>query len=224
MPSRWSKVSDSPVCERTEEPADGQRSIVNVSQEEPGDKRRADTRQRRMTEKSGMRLTTREIAVFAMLGAVMYASKMLMEVLPNVHLLGAFVVAFTVVYRKKALYPIYSYVLLNGIFSGFATWWIPYLYVWTVLWGAVMLLPRNLSKPVRPLVYMSVCAAHGFLFGTLYAPAQAILFGLSFRGMVAWIVAGLPWDMIHGVSNFFCGILIVPIISVLRFAEEHAQG
>ena len=61
--------------------------------------------------KSGMRLTTREIAVFAMLGAVMYASKMLMEVLPNVHLLGTFVVAFTVVYRKKALYPIYIYVI-----------------------------------------------------------------------------------------------------------------
>ena len=56
----------------------------------------------------------------------MYASKMLMEVLPNVHLLGTFVVAFTVVYRKKALYPIYIYVILNGIFSGFATWWVPW--------------------------------------------------------------------------------------------------
>ncbi len=117
--------------------------------------------------KSGMRLTTREIAVFAMLGAVMYASKMLMEVLPNVHLLGTFVVAFTVVYRKKALYPIYIYVILNGIFSGFATWWVPYLYVWTVLWGAVMLLPRHMPKKVQPFVYMTVCAAHGFLFGTL---------------------------------------------------------
>ena len=47
------------------------------------------------------RLTTRELTVFAMLGAVMYASKMLMEVLPNVHLLGTFIVAFTVVYRKR---------------------------------------------------------------------------------------------------------------------------
>ena len=44
-----------------------------------------------------MRLTTREITVFAMLGAVMYASKLLMELIPNVHLLGVLVVAFTVV-------------------------------------------------------------------------------------------------------------------------------
>ena len=50
-----------------------------------------------------MKLTTREITVFAMLGAVMYASKLLMELVPNVHLLGTFIIAFTVVYRKKAL-------------------------------------------------------------------------------------------------------------------------
>ncbi|MCM1065209.1 MAG: hypothetical protein NC420_12245 [Eubacterium sp.] len=169
------------------------------------------------------KLTVREIAVFGMLGAVMYASKFVMEILPNVHLLGVFTVAFTVVYRKKALYPIYIYVLLNGIFCGFAAWWIPYLYLWTILWGAVMLLPKEMPKKARPLVYMSVCAAHGFLFGTLYAPAQAILYGLSLRGMIAWIIAGLPWDLIHGVSNFFCGILIIPVILILRLAERDAH-
>ncbi len=167
-----------------------------------------------------MRLTVRETAVFAMLGAVMYASKLIMELAPNVHLLGVFTIAFTVVYRKKALYPIYTYVILNGIFSGFATWWIPYLYIWTILWGVTMLLPINMPKKIRPIVYMVVCALHGFLFGTLYAPAQALLFGLSFKGMIAWIIAGLPWDFVHGVSNFFCGILIVPIISVLRRLEN----
>lgn len=163
-----------------------------------------------------MKLKVREIAVFAMLGAVMYASKIIMEIAPNVHLLGVFTIAFTVVYRKKALYPIYTYVLLNGIFCGFAMWWIPYLYIWTILWGVTMLLPKQMPKKIRPFVYMVVCASHGFLYGTLYAPAQAILFGLDFRGMVAWIVAGLPWDFVHGVSNFFCGILIVPIITLLN--------
>lgn len=170
-----------------------------------------------------MKLTIREIAIFGMLGSIMYASKFLMELFPNVHLLGVFTVAFTVVYRKKALYPIYTYVILNGIFCGFATWWVPYLYVWTILWGVVMLLPPNMPKAIRPLIYMAVCAAHGFLFGTLYAPAQALLFGLSFKGMIAWIIAGLPWDFVHGISNFLCGILIMPIISILKLAEKNAE-
>ena len=168
-----------------------------------------------------MKLTVKEIAVFGMLGALMYASKVIMEVAPNVHLLGVFTIATTVVYRKKALYPIYIYVLLNGVFSGFATWWIPYLYLWTVLWGVAMLLPQKLPKAVRPVIYMIVNACHGFLFGTLYAPSQALIFGLDFDATIAWIIAGLPWDFIHGVSNFFCGILIVPIISALRRLERN---
>ena len=167
-----------------------------------------------------MKLTIKEMTVFSMLGAIMYASKMIMEFAPNIHLLGAFIVAFTVVYRKKALYPIYIFVLLTGLFNGFNAWWLPYLYIWTVLWAAVMLLPRKIPKMWQPLVYMSISAMHGFLYGILYAPAQAFMFGLNFEGMLAWIATGLPWDMIHGVSNFFCGILIVPIISVLRLAEK----
>lgn len=154
----------------------------------------------------------------------MYASKLIMELIPNVHLLGVLTIAYTIVYRKKALYPIYTYVILNGILCGFAAWWVPYLYLWTLLWGAAMLLPKRMSKKVQPIVYMIVCAAHGFLFGTLYAPAQALLYGLNLKGMIAWIVAGLPWDAVHGVSNFFCGILIVPIVTVLRFAERNRGG
>ena len=167
-----------------------------------------------------MKITVREMTVFGMLGALMYASKMLMEVAPNIHLLGVFIIAFTVVYGKKALYSIYTFILITGIFSGFASWWIPYIYIWAVLWGVTMLLPKKMSKKVRPIVYMVVNACHGFLYGTLYAPAQAILFGLSFDGMIAWIMAGLPFDMIHGVSNFLCGILIMPIISILIRIEQ----
>lgn len=170
-----------------------------------------------------MRLTVRETAIFGMLGAVMYASKILLEVFPNVHLLGVFTIAFTLQYRRKALYPIYIYVLLLGLFSGFPAWWIPHLYLWTVLWGAAMLFPQNLSARWKPLAYMSLCAAHGFLYGTLYAPAQALLFGLTLQGTIAWILAGLPFDILHGISNFFAGILILPIASALRTAERNTR-
>ena len=93
-----------------------------------------------------------------------------------------------------------------------------------ILVGCVMLLPKHMPKKVQPLVYMSVCAAHGFLFGTLYAPMQALLYGMNLKGMISWIIAGLPWDMLHGISNFFCGILILPIASVLRLAERHTES
>lgn len=167
-----------------------------------------------------MRMKTKEIALFGMLGAVMFASKMLMELLPNIHLLGTIIVATTIVYRKKALYPIYVYVLLNGLISGFAMWWIPYLYIWTVLWAAVMLLPKNMPKKAAPIVYIAVSALHGFGYGVLYAPAQALMYGLNFEGMLAWIVAGFPFDAIHGISNLCCGVLIIPLVRILRSSEK----
>ncbi len=170
-----------------------------------------------------MKLTVKEISVFGMLGALMYASKVLMDALPNIHLIGVFIISITVVYRKKALYPIYIFVLLTGLLGGFNVWWYPYLYIWTVLWAVTMLLPKNMPKNIAPIVYMTVCALHGFLYGVLYAPVQAIFYGYDFKGMLTWIAAGLTFDVIHGVSNFFCAILIVPLISLLRTAEKATQ-
>ena len=170
-----------------------------------------------------MKITIREMTVFGMLGALMYASKMVMEVAPNIHLLGVFTIAFTVVYGKKALYPIYVYVFLNGALAGFNTWWIPYLYVWTVLWVVTMLLPKNMPKKMAPIIYMIVCALHGFGFGILYAPSQALLYGFTFEQTLAWIASGFPFDVIHGIGNFFCGMLIIPIASVLKMLERGSR-
>ena len=151
-----------------------------------------------------------------MLAAIMYVSKIIMEPLPNIHLLGTLIIAYTLVYRKKALYIIYTYVFMNGILAGFGVWWIPYLYVWTILWGATMLVPQNIPNKIKPIVYMILCASHGFLFGILYAPSQALLFGLSFKGTIAWIINGFYFDIIHGIGNFFIGTLILPIVNILQ--------
>lgn len=169
-----------------------------------------------------MKLKTRELAIFAMLGAIMYLSKIIMEWIPNVHLLGTLTMAYTLVYRRKALYPIYVYVFLNGALAGFNTWWIPYLYIWTVLWAVTMILPKNMHPRIAPIVYMVVCALHGFCFGILYAPVQALMFGLSFEATLAWIASGFYFDMIHGIGNFFCGMLIVPIVSILNYLERNS--
>ena len=67
-----------------------------------------------------MKLKIKEIAIFAVLGALFFASKIFMEMLPNIHILGTLVIAYTIKYRLKALFPIYIGIFLNGLFSGFA--------------------------------------------------------------------------------------------------------
>lgn len=156
------------------------------------------------------------MAVFGLLGALMFISKQLLEFLPNIHMLGMFTMLYTIVYRKRALIPIYIFVLLEGVIAGFAMWWIPYLYLWTILWGVTMLLPRNMSPRRSTIVYMLVCGAHGLCYGTLYAPFQALWMGFSFKTTLAWIASGLPWDAVHMVGNLVFGSMIYPLTKLLR--------
>ena len=157
----------------------------------------------------------RDIAIFSMLGALMLCSKLAMEFLPNIHLLGMLTIAYTIVFRSRALIPIYIYVMLNGLYSGFSLWWVPYLYVWTVLWGAVMLLPKKMPRKLGLVIYPTLCALHGLFFGALYAPMQALLYGFNFEQTMAWIAAGIPFDIIHCIGNFAVGLLVVPLSELL---------
>lgn len=159
------------------------------------------------------------MAIFSLLGAIMFVSKQLLEFLPNIHMLGMFTMLFTIVYRKKALLPIYVFVLLEGMIAGFNMWWIPYLYIWTVLWAVTMLLPKDMSPKLATIVYVVVCGLHGLCYGTLYAPFQAIIMHLGWKGTLAWIAAGLPWDAVHMIGNLIFGTLIYPLSKLLKKLE-----
>ncbi len=157
-----------------------------------------------------------EMTVFSMLGAVMFLSKLIMEILPNIHLLGMLVMVYTLVYKIKALIPIYIFVILLGVYAGFNMWWIPHLYLWAILFSITLILPKNLPKKLGYVVYPIICSLFGLAYGMLYAPAQAIMFGMNFEGMIAWIISGLPFDVIHAVGNLVVGFLILPLSELLK--------
>lgn len=173
-----------------------------------------------MKNKKKALLTIREIAIFGMLGGLMYASKILMNAFPNVHFIGVSIMAITLVYRWKALFPIYVFVLIHGFVEGFSAWWVPYLYIWLPLWGITMILPKKMPEWLAPIVYMVVCGLHGLAYGTMFAPMHALFFHLDFKGMVAWIITGLPWDGVHAVSNLIFGSLIIPLSTVIKMADS----
>lgn len=163
------------------------------------------------------KIPVRDIATFAVLGTIMFISRVIMQGIPNIHVLGLFIAAITLTYRVRALIPLYVYVMMEGLFAGFSFWWIPYLYIWLPLWGMFMLVGKiNLPRKVQVPLYMVLSALHGLSFGTMYAPAQAIMFGLNFEAMVAWIIAGLWFDTLHAIGNFAAGALIIPLSELLK--------
>lgn len=172
-----------------------------------------------------MKLRLKDIVILAFLSALMCIGDFAMEWLPNVHFVGVLIVVATVVYRWYALLPIYVYVLIQGIVAGFNFWWVAYIYIWDFLWLFVMLIPKKLSPRAKNILYVVVCALHGYLFGVLYAPSQVMLFfGGDFSKMLPWIIAGIPADLIHGTGNLVLGTaLIYPMVKILKQTDKYTK-
>lgn len=169
-------------------------------------------------------LTIYEIAVFGMLGALMMVSDLLMNLIPNVHLVGVMIVVLTVVYRWKALFPIYVYVLLIGLMEGIGLWWLPYLYIWTLLWGMIMLLPKRMPTWLSPIVYTLVCGLHGFGFGFWWIPSQMLLMNFSLKQALVWWQFGFfTADIPHGIGNLIGSTLVVPLATLIRKLDKQVR-
>ena len=156
-----------------------------------------------------------ELVLFAMLGTLMFCSQIVMAALPNIHIVGVLTIVYTVVFRARALIPIYIYVFLIGLWNGFATWWLSYLYAWAILWALTMLIPRKLPTAVAAVVYPILCALHGLSFGALTAPAWALFMGLDWNGMLLSVAAGFTFDLLHTAGNCLAGLLILPLSQLL---------
>lgn len=172
-----------------------------------------------------MKLKLKDVAVLSLMGALMFAGDVLLEMLPNIHLVGVFITVTTVAYRKWALLSIYVYVFLQGLLSGFNLWWIPYIYIWDFLWLFVILIPKKLPDNIKNILYVAACALHGYLFGILYAPSQVwLFFDGDFSRMIPWLIKGIPADITHGTSNLILGTLfILPAVKILKLTNKYAK-
>ncbi len=162
-----------------------------------------------------------DLTVFAMFGALMFVSKQIMEFLPNFHAITMFIAVLTLVYRVRAIIPVYVFVFIQGAYSGFALWWVPYTYIWAFAWALFMIIPRNASVRTKGILCTVFSALHGITFGVLYAPFQCIAFlGADLNKMISWFIVGFPWDVVHMCGNIVMSFLVIPIYKVLYKLEN----
>lgn len=156
-----------------------------------------------------MRLNARQIVILGLMTAILLVAQVGLSFLPNIELVSILVIVYTLVFRKKVLYIIYTFALLEGLIYGFGTWWITYLYVWTVLAGITWLL-RDMDSP---LGWAIVNAAFGLMFGALTAIVNLFISGIG--GMVSYWVAGIPFDLVHCAGNFATALVLYKPLTLL---------
>ncbi len=146
--------------------------------------------------------------MLAFFAALIFSVKTALASIPNVNLNALLIILATVYFGWRALYTVGVYILLEGLFFGFSLWWFSYLYIWPLLVVLVMIFRRNRS----PLLWAVLAGVYGLLFGPLmYIGYFAIVGG--WRGYIAMWIAGIPYDLIHAVSNFLTVLVLFKPLS-----------
>lgn len=157
------------------------------------------------------RLTLAETVLFGILGGMTFLAKMVMAGLPNIEPVSLMVMLFAVTFGRKALYPIYVYVLLEFVLYGVNLWSVNYLYIWLIPAAAAWLL-RGMT---HPLGWALLAGAFGLLFGLLCTPVYVFTGGWAFG--VSWWISGIPYDLAHCAGNFVLALaLFVPLRKLLN--------
>lgn len=160
-----------------------------------------------------------DVATASLMIAVIEVCKLVMQSLPNIELTTFLLILFTLRFGRLTLYTIPAFILIEGLIYGFGLWWVMYLYAWPLL----AIVTRAFSRADSAFFWAMVSGAFGLLFGLLCAiPYFFIGFagGGAMQGltqMFAWWVAGIPFDLIHGVSNFVIMLVLYrPVSDLLR--------
>lgn len=155
-------------------------------------------------------MTLKDIPLIGMLSAILMVVQVVLGFLPNVELVSLLIIVYTLVLKKKVIYVISIFIFLQGLMYGFGLWWINYLYIWFIL----ALITYIFRKETTPIVWALISGFFGLAFGTLCSIPYFFM-GLSggtiesgFNMAIAYIVSGIPFDLIHGISNFFVALAL----------------
>lgn len=150
----------------------------------------------------------RQTIVTGLLGALLLAVQVSLSMLPNIELVSLLVMLYAMEFPPKVSFgAVYVFVLLEGLFYGFGSWWPGYLYIWAVAAAAALLLRKNDSA----LFWAVISAIYGLCFGGLYALSYMIAGGFWYG--VSWWISGLLFDLLHCGGNF---VLMLALYRPLR--------
>lgn len=143
-----------------------------------------------------------DIAIIGMAVAIIEACKVSMQALPNIELTSFWIIMFTLVLGWKVVFVVPIFTIIEGSIYGFGLWWVMYLYAWPALAVIVWIFREKDSA----ILYSIISGLFGLFFGALCSIPYLFIGGPSM--MFSWWIAGIPFDIIHCISNFILMIIL----------------
>ncbi len=176
-----------------------------------------------MTTSKKRKSTARDVALVGVMVAVIEACKFALLEIPNVELTTFWIIMFTLYFKKRVFFVIPVFIVIEGVVFGFGIWWIMYLYVWPLLALVTLLL----SEKMDAIIAAAVSCVFGLLFG-LCCAIPYLFMGTDtqsgFSVAFSWWIAGIPWDIAHGVANLVIMLVLYrPVTSVMKIVSKETK-
>lgn len=148
-------------------------------------------------------MSTGRIVRIALLSAILYISKLILEWLPNVELVSLLVIIYTLVFGAETFFIVTVFNIFEFVQWGFGMWFVSYLYVWPLLVLPALLLKKVFKEEF--LLWAIVSGLFGLFFGAMFAILYVFI---DVHYALTYYISGLPWDVWHCVANFVLMLIL----------------
>lgn len=164
-----------------------------------------------------MGITTKELTLIAILSASLTAGKMALFSIPNVEIVTFLFIVFTVLFgKKRALLAAVVFTTTEVLLWGFGTWIVGYYLIWPIV---ILLTSLVLRITSNEYAFAFLAGFFGLTFGLFFAVIESFFYGIAY-GFTYW-ASGLPFDIIHGASNFIIALfLFKPLVHTIEKVKE----
>lgn len=153
-----------------------------------------------------------DIAVIAIMSALLEAVKVALNAIPNVELVSFLLVVFTLHFGiRKPIIASWIFTAIEIMTWGLQLWVVFYIYTWPVLIICVYLF----RKHDRAVLFAVISGLFGLCFGALSSLVYLVMGDPAMA--FSWWLSGLSFDAIHGVSNFCITLVLYrPAMNALK--------
>lgn len=140
----------------------------------------------------------------ALFAIILYLSQVALSPLPNIEIVSLLIVIFALKYKHEATFATLIYTSITVLQWGFGIWSIGYYIAWPMLSLIAIVFKNKIGD--NWIVWSTLLGLYGLLFGTI--TALPMLPVLGFKPTLAYILAGLSFDILHCLGNFFISIVL----------------
>lgn len=146
---------------------------------------------------------TKEWVLIALLASILTISKEILAFLPNVELVSFLLILYTLTFKVKQVYRIsIIFCFIQIVLYGIGLWTPIYFIIWPLLVFITHLLKDYLVNESRLAI---LSALFGLTFGFFNSiPYFIIDFSFGWAGFIR----GIPFDLIHCISNYLAMLVL----------------